>query len=85
MIFDWLLSIPAYLLEGIIGLLPAGGTMPTEWVQGVYTVWGDMNAFSFIVPVNTLISVLALALTFHIAVFTFKAVHWIITKIPFIG
>lgn len=85
MIFEWLLSFPAYLLQSIVGVLPTGGTMPTEWVSGVYTIWGDMNAFSFIVPVNTLLSVLTLALAFHLGIFAFRAFHWIITKIPFVG
>jgi len=85
MILNWLLTLPATLLSTIIGLLPNGAPMPTEWVNGIYTIWSDMNAFSFIVPVSTLLSVLTLALIFHLSIFGFKAFHWIITKIPFVG
>jgi hypothetical protein len=85
MIFTWLFSIPAYLIQAVIDILPNGGAINTEWVNGVYTIWADINAFSFIVPVSTLLSVLAIALTFHLTILGFKLFHWIITKIPFIG
>jgi len=85
MIFTWLFSIPAYLIQAVIDFLPVGGSLPTEWINGVYTVWGDINAFSFIVPVSTLLRVLTLALAFHVSILGFKLFHWIITKIPFIG
>jgi len=85
MIVGFLLNIPAYFLQTIIGLLPNGGAMPEEWVSAVFTIWDYIEAFSFIVPVGTLLSVLGLALAFHLAIFTFKVFHWIITKIPFVG
>jgi len=85
MIFQWILSIPAYLLQAFIAIFPTGGTMPTDWVNGVYTVWTDINAFSFIVPVSTLLTVLSLALAFHLSILLFKVFHWVITKIPFVG
>jgi len=85
MIFSFLLSIPAYLIQAIIGLLPAGSSAPTEWVNAVYMIWSNINAFSFIVPVNTLVWCLGIALTFHLAILLFKLFHWVITKIPFIG
>jgi len=85
MIIGFLLSIPAYFLQTIIGLLPNGGQMPSEWVSAVYTIWQYIETFSFIVPIGTLLTVLGLALTFHLAIFGFKIFHWIITKIPFVG
>jgi len=85
MITDFILSIPAFLLQAVIGVLPTGQTLPTAWVSAVYTIWADINAFSFIVPVQTLLTVLTIALIFHAAVFGFKVFHWIITKIPTIG
>jgi len=85
MIIGFLLSLPGYLLQAIIAILPSGEPMPTPWINGVYTIWEYIESFSFIVPVSTLLTVLGLALTFHLAIFGFKAFHWIITKIPFVG
>lgn len=85
MIIGFILSLPAYLIGMIIGLLPSGASMPTEWIESVYAIWRYIEAFAFIVPVSTLLTVLGLALTFHMAIFGFKIFHWIITKIPTIG
>lgn len=85
MIWDFILSLPAFLLSALASILPTGGGIPIEYTQGVYTVWSDINAFSFIVPVQTLLTVLGLALAFHLAILTFKIVNWLITKIPFVG
>jgi len=85
MIFTFLLNIPAYLIAVILSVLPAGSPAPAAWVSGVYTIWGDINAFSFIVPVNTLLFCLGIAMIFHLSILGFKVFHWIITKIPFVG
>lgn len=85
MITSFILSIPAYLLQVLVAILPDGATVPQEWVNAVYQIWSYANAFSFIVPVQTLLWALGIALTFHVGVLTFKIIHWIITKIPFVG
>jgi len=85
MIADFLFSIPAFILSAVLQILPQGGTVPTEFISAVYQIWGDINAFSFIVPITTLLTVLSLAFALHIGIFIFKSIHWIITKIPFIG
>jgi len=85
MITQFIVDIPAYLILMLIGILPVGQTVPPDWIAAVYQIWAAVNAFSFIVPVDTLLSVLTLALFFHLAIFGFKAFHWIITKIPGIG
>jgi len=85
MIADYILSIPAFLLLGFLNFLPNGGTFPAEWTEAVYTIYGYINAFSFIVPVDTLLWCLGIAMTYHLAVLGFKVFHWAITKIPFIG
>jgi len=85
MIFNFFLSIPAYLIGALISILPDGGTVPQEWVSAVSSMWNYVEAFSFVVPIETLLWCLGIALTFHISILGFKLFHWIITKIPFIG
>jgi len=85
MISDFILSIPAFLLQAVINFIPNGNGVPAEWTSAVYSIWGYINEFSFIVPVTTLLWALGIALTFHLSIFAFRAIHWIITKIPFIG
>jgi len=85
MIADFLFSLPAFLLSAIISILPQGAGVPPQFIAAVYQIWNDINAFSFIVPVQTLLTVLGLALALHGGILLFKMIHWIITKIPFIG
>lgn len=85
MISTFLLTILYFFINGMLGLLPTAGVFSTEWLQAVYTFWAMVNAFSFIVPVQALLTALSIALAFHLAVFLWKVTHWIITKIPFIG
>lgn len=85
MIFSFFFSIPALLLSAILSLLPDGGSVPSVWTSAVYSIWSYVNQFSFVVPVDTLLTCLGIAMVFHLAIFTFRLFHWLITKIPFIG
>jgi len=82
MITSFLLNIGSSFVSFLIGLLPSSSGVPTEWTSAVYTIWSDINAFSFIVPVDTLLQVLILALTFHFAIFLYHLTMWVIRKIP---
>ena len=85
MIFQYIFSIPALILQTIINLLPEGGTLPTEWTDAVATMWGFVEAFEFLIPIDTLLWCLGIALTFHLGIFAFRVFNWIINKIPFVG
>lgn len=77
MITSTFLNIIYAIINFFIGLLPIGGAFPTEWTTGVYTIWASINAFSFIVPVDTLVLCLGIAITFHLFVFGWNFMHWI--------
>lgn len=77
MITGFFLEIVYQFINFLIGLLPLGESIPQTWINGVYTIWSYINSFSFIVPVNTLVSVLAIAVTFHLFIFAWKGLHWI--------
>lgn len=85
MITAFILNIPAHLLSAAISLLPAGQPIPTDWIAAIYTTWSYINAFSFIVPVQTLLVCTGVAISVELALLGFKFFHWVITKIPFVG
>jgi len=68
-------------LQGIVGFLPSG-TVPTQWVSAVYSIWAYANEFSYVFPVSTLLFWLGVVLAFNVAVMVFKLFNWIIRKIP---
>jgi len=81
MITGFFLNIIFAFVVFLIGLLPLGGTFPTSWTSGIHTIWGAINQFSFIVPVNVLVSALVIAMTFHLFIFGWKALHWLYSLI----
>jgi len=82
MIVGFLLSLPAYLLMVVFALFPSGAPASPEWVASVYLIWAYINSFSFIVPVSTLLSCLGIAMVFHLSIFLYHALYWLIKKIP---
>jgi len=78
MITGFLLTIIFYFVSFLLGLLPVGGSFPTSWTTGIYTIWANINAFSFIVPVNVFVTALSIAISFHLFIFAWKITHWII-------
>jgi len=77
MIVTIFLNVIYGIISFFLSLIPTGGSFPTEWTSGVYTIWSYVNSFSFIVPVQTLVWCLGLAMTFHLFIFGWKFMHWI--------
>lgn len=77
MIFTVLLNIIYGFLHYFVTLLPIGNTSTSEWVAGIYTIWAYVNAFSFIVPVNMLVTCLGIAMIFHAFVLSWNIMHWL--------
>lgn len=77
MITSILLNLVFAFISFFINLLPVGVLFPTAWITGVYTIWSDINAFSFIVPVSTLLTCLTIAIAFHLFVFGWNFLHWL--------
>lgn len=77
MIIGFFLNIAYGFVSFLIGLLPSGAPFPSDWVSGVYAIWGYVNAFSFIVPVGMLLFCLGIAMGFHLFVFAWKGLHWL--------
>jgi len=77
MITSIFLNIIYSVVSFFINILPAGGYFPPTWASGIATVWNDVNAFSFIVPVDTLLQALTIAVAFHLFQFTWNFFHWL--------
>jgi len=82
MITGFFLSLPAYLLMVVFALFPTGQPAPPEWVSSVYLIWSYIDSFSFIVPVDTLLWCLGVAMVFHLSIFLYHALSWLLKKIP---
>jgi len=77
MLFTTLFNIIYGILAYFVSLLPQGSPLPSIWIADVYTIWSYINSFSFIVPVDTLLYCLGIAMTFHLFIFAWKSMHWL--------
>lgn len=66
MIIGYILSILYTILAFFVGILPTT-SVPTGWLDALALIWGYLNSFTFLFPVSTLVSVLGVAVAFHLA------------------
>jgi len=83
MITSFFLNIFALFLSGLLSLLPSG-SLPAAFSSSLSSVWGFVNAFSYVIAVDTLIQVVVLVIAFDLAVLLWHVLQWVIRKIPFI-
>lgn len=81
MITSYLLQFLYLFLSGLLNLLPTG-SLPVQVSSAISTVWGYVNAFSYVIAVDTLIQVVIIATSFDVAVLLWSLLNWIIRKIP---
>lgn len=81
MIIGFLLNILYGFINLLVGYLPVGGSVPSTWISGIYSIWSYVNLFSFVVPVNTILSCLGIALVFHGFIFAWHGIHWVISLV----
>jgi len=70
MITGFFLQIFYTVIAFFVGLLPVIA-VPADWANALALIWGYLQSFSFLFPVATLVSVLSVALTFHLALLSY--------------
>jgi len=68
-------------LSGVVAILPTGH-LPTAITTAFQYFLGTVNAFSFIIPVDTLLQAAGVVLVFDGAMGLWYLINWIIRKIP---
>jgi len=81
MITSAFLIILASLLTFLVGFLPVG-TLPASVSASLVSVWGMVNAFSYLIALDTFITILVLVVAFDLIVFLWHLIQWVIRKVP---
>lgn len=68
MIIGFFITLITTIVTFLLSILPVYD-MPAEWIAAVNLIWGYLNAMSFLLPVSTLLTVLGIALFFHVTIF----------------
>jgi len=87
MITDILLQVLVIIISFVLSpltLLP-DATLPASLIQAYGNVQGFAATVNPIFPLDTLFEVLGVVLVVEVAIFGYKAVYWLIKKIPMIS
>jgi hypothetical protein len=77
-----------YLIGGIISILTSPILLLSNVSQDsnmgsvIATISGYASPFNVVIPIDTLVSILGIVVTFEFYYFTFKCIYWIIKRIP---
>jgi len=80
MIVTFILQIAYAFINFLIGFLPVGSLPPQITTALTYFV-GVINSFNFLFPIDTLITVLGISISFELAVVFFHFINWVYHKI----
>jgi len=82
MITDFFLTLPAKLALTVLSILPDISPISLQFVNGLKQIWDYVIMFSFIVPIEAIVFMLAIVIPFDIAMFGWGAFNWVLKKIP---
>jgi len=77
MITGFFLSIFTAIISFFVGFLPTV-PIPAGVLNAFTSVWAFINAYSFLLPVNTMLEVLGIVMTYYVAILVFDIALWII-------
>jgi len=66
---------------GILNFLPVGSDLPEGLTAGIILVFGYMQLFNFLFPIDQLFFALTAALAFQAAVFIWHIIRWTIALV----
>jgi hypothetical protein len=81
MITSFLLLLAYSFVNLMVSFLPTGH-LPVAITSAFAYFMGVLNSFSYVVPVDTLLSAAGVVLVFDGAMLVWQFVNWIIRKIP---
>lgn len=76
MITSFLLYVVYVPFAFFVGLLPVIA-FPAAFSGAITTIWGLVNALSFLLPVGVILTCLGLAMTFHVSILLWRLFHLI--------
>lgn len=84
MIVGFFLNIVLAFVTVVIGLLPTT-PFPTQISTGIIMMWGYVNLFSMVIPVETILTVIVLSILYEAGILLWHAFHWLLRRIPFLN
>jgi len=82
MIFDILLSVPIYLLNTILGILPTASATNLSFItSNLTTFWDFIDQGAALFPVTQLFFAVSIIVTIEVAMLSYKLIYLFIVNI----
>jgi len=81
MIFNVILGIIGFLLNGVASLLPTITIFPTGLQTSLATFMGEVNGWSWLFPVSTIITIFGILVLLVLAEFTYFVAMYVLSII----
>jgi len=78
MIFDFLIAVITFLLNGVASILPTYVIFPTSLASQVASFMGYVNGWSWLIPIPTIISIMAILVFLVLAEFTYFVAMYVL-------
>jgi len=85
MITSAFIYLGAYIVNMLLYPFPLSDGLPSEATSAISSLAGYINILSPIIPISTILQLIALMITLELAFFSFKAFRWIISHVPLVG
>jgi len=82
MITDLILSIPAWLLNSALSVIPNSAGLPDSMGTMLTALVGYIKAVSWLFPIETLFQITLLTLALEGGILLWHFVNWLLKKIP---
>lgn len=85
MIFTVVLYFVQLIIAMMLVLLPTGSPLPDGAREGIGTIWMWLRSLDFILPLTALGICIPIAFSWFLFLFSWKFIHWILRKLPFLN
>lgn len=85
MIVEFFLLLPYRFLSFMIGIIPAGKSLPSDVVDAANAVGGTVGIFSPIIPMVHLGAALSILFAAQIGIWSWKTIKVVMTHVPWVG
>jgi hypothetical protein len=87
MITSFIITLLYYAINLLLSPISLLGdvVLNTNFTTTLTTAGGYLSSLNNFLPVDTMITILGISLTFELAYITYKVIMWVIKKIPFIN
>lgn len=78
MIFNFILAVVAFLINGVAAILPEFTIFPTSLASQIAAFMGYINGWSWLVPISTLVTIMGILVVLVLVEFTYFVAMYVL-------